>query len=54
MRVFEIIARNKPCVLHIDEIDKILPKHQPGWQSNNDEEVMAYIQDKLADTDFMK
>lgn len=51
--VFDTIYANKPCVLHIDEMNLVLPK-KDEWGSNNDAQVRGYVQDKLADAEFMR
>lgn len=51
---FEAVIANKPCVLHIDEIDKLFPKGNTALDSNNDDQVRAYVQDMLADDHLMQ
>ena len=51
--VFDTIFKNKPCVLHLDEVDKLLPFRDGVGSHSNNNQLMAYIQDRLADDDFM-
>lgn len=52
-KVFDTLEANKPCILFIDEIDKLLPNNE-GLRNSNDEQVIGYIQNKLANDAFMK
>ncbi len=51
-QALETIRSQRPCVVHIDEIDKMFPKKQ-DLQSNNDDEARAYLQDRISDDEFM-
>lgn len=51
----ETVHAQKPCVLHIDEVDKILPINRHDRSSgNNDNGALGYLQDKLGDPEFMR
>lgn len=53
-KVFDTLEENKPCILLIDEIDKLLPSGSDHMRNNNDDQVRAYFLSKLADDRVMR
>ncbi len=53
-KLFKTLEANKPCILFIDEIDKVLPYSSGYDRNSNDNQLVGFFQSKFADNDVMR